>query len=72
MVLGQYEQVEAAVKRVETKVTQEVAGAPDPFVAEALTRLHTIPGIVETVAQIIVAEVGLGMSQFPSTKYLAS
>jgi transposase len=34
--------------------------------------LDTIPGIGETVAQIIVAEIGVEMEQFPTDHHLAS
>jgi transposase len=70
--LNQYEQVEAAITRVEDKIKGEVKHCPDPFVAEAVTRLDTIPGVAETVAQIIVAEVGVEMGQFPTAQHLAS
>jgi transposase len=70
--LDQYTQVEGALQRVEEKIAQEVDNAPDPFVAEAVKRLDTIPGVAETMAQIIVAEIGVEMSQFPSDKHLAS
>jgi transposase len=70
--LDQYTQVEGALQRVEEKIAQEVDNAPDPFVAEAVKRLDTIPGVAETVAQMIVAEIGVEMSQFPSDKHLAS
>lgn len=70
--LEQYEQVEAAIGRVENRIRQEVESSPDPFVAEAVRLLDTIPGVAETVAQVIVAEIGVEMSNFPSAKQLAS
>lgn len=42
-----------------------------PFAA-ALERLSTIPGVQRRTAEVIVAEVGLDMSQFPSAAHLAS
>ena len=70
--LDQYEQVEAAVTRVEHKIGEEVERAPDPFVAEAVKLLDTIPGIAERVAETIVAEVGVEMSRFATDGHLAS
>jgi transposase len=70
--LNQYDQVEAALQRVAERIRQEVDTSTDPFVPEAVKLLDTIPGIGETVAQIIVAEVGVDMEQFPPANHLAS
>ena len=70
--LNQYEVIETAVRRVEQKIHQEVENSADPFVAEAVRLLDTIPGIAETVAQIIVSEIGVDMSRFPTDKHLSS
>jgi len=40
--------------------------------ADLLARLQTIPGVGEKVAQIIVAEVGIDMSRFPTAHHLAA
>ncbi len=64
--------MEAAIKRVEEKIDEEVENSPDPFVAEAVELLDTIPGIAETVAQIIVSEIGVDMSRFATEKHLSS
>jgi transposase len=70
--LDQYDQMEAALQRVVERIGQEVASSADPFVPEAVKLLDTIPGIGETVAQIIVAEIGVEMDQFPTANHLAS
>lgn len=70
--LDQYEQVEAAIMRVEAKIGEEVERAPDPFVGEAVKLLDTIPGVAERVAETIVAEIGVEMERFPTDKHLAS
>ena len=44
----------------------------DPFVPEAVPLLDTIPGVGETVAQIIVAEIGVDRERFPTDHHLAS
>ncbi len=49
----------------------EIAAALAPF-AEAVALLLTIPGIKETAAAAIVAEIGVDMGRFPSAKHLAS
>jgi transposase len=70
--LDQYDRVKEAIAKVEQKIREEVAAAPDPFVSEAVKLMDTIPGVGETVAQIITAEIGVEMSQFPSAKNLSS
>jgi transposase len=42
-----------------------------PF-ADAVTRLDEIPGVGVTAAQVIIAEVGVDMSRFPTPAHLAS
>ena len=70
--LDQYDQVEGALTRAEERIKQEVESNPDPFVPEAVQLLDTIPGVGETVAQIIVAELGVDMERFPTDHHLAS
>ena len=70
--LDQYDQGEVALQRVAERIRQEVDKRADPFVPEAIKLLDTIPGVGETVAQIMVAEVGVDMEQFPSADHLAS
>jgi len=70
--LDRYEELEAALSRASDEIKQEVAKCPDPFVAEAIKLLQTIPGIGERVAEVIVAEVGVDMRRFPSDGHLAS
>jgi transposase len=70
--LDQYDQGEAALQRVVERIRQEVENSADPFVPEAVQLLDTIPGVGETVAQIIVAEIGADMARFPTAHDLAS
>ena len=70
--LDQYDQVEAALQSVAERIRQEVDSSADPFVPEAVKLLDTVPGIGETVAQIIVAEIGVDMERFPTDHHLAS
>ncbi|HNG94239.1 MAG TPA: IS110 family transposase [Acidobacteriota bacterium] len=70
--LDHYEELEAAIDRVKTRIQEEVSHNPDPWVAEAIQLLDTIPGVGEETAQVIVAEIGVCMDQFPSAAHLAS
>ena len=65
--LDQILTLEAAIDAVDA----EVGSVLDPFRAEA-KRLTTIPGISDTVAQVIVSEIGLDMSRFPTAGHLIS
>jgi transposase len=57
------EAIEAFSHEVENQIT--------PF-AEQVQLLDTIPGVDRIVAQSIVAEIGVDMSQFPSHRHLSS
>jgi len=63
--LEQIEQLEAAVREVEARAGQA------PFRA-AIELLTTIPGVSETTATVIVAEIGDDMTRFPSAGHLLS
>jgi transposase len=63
--LEQIEQLERAVRELEART------AAAPFRA-AIELLSTIPGVGETTATVIVAEIGDDMSQFPSAGHLLS
>jgi transposase len=70
--LTRYEEVEAAIKRVEQQIDEEVTESADPFVSKAIELLRTIPGVGERVAETIVSEIGVDMSRFPSDQHLSS
>jgi transposase len=40
--------------------------------AQAVALLDTIPGVSRRIAEIIVAEVGVDMTRFPSARHLAA
>jgi transposase len=44
----------------------------DPFATSILELLVTIPGVGRRVAEVIIAEIGIGMSVFASDAHLAS
>src|SRR5712691_10592262 len=53
------------------RVSNEIAEQMRPF-TEALERLDTIPGVGLRTAEVLVAEIGVDMSRFPSAGHLAS
>lgn len=57
--------------RMEARLDGEVDRLMAPF-DEAATRLLSIPGVGKRVAEVIVAEIGVDMSRFPTAKHLAS
>ena len=57
----------ALIDRVDAQIGVEVA----PF-SDRIERLCTIPGIGERVARVIIAEIGVDMSRFPTAQHLAS
>lgn len=65
--LTQIETLEAAVREVEARLGEALA----PFQA-ALEHLITMPGVSETVARVIVAEIGFDMTRFPTAGHLVS
>jgi len=54
-----------------SQVDERLAGALLPF-HEVVERLETIPGVSTITAQVIVAEIGLDMSRFPTSGHLLS
>jgi transposase len=65
--LARIDAIDADIAEVETRIEDQVA----PF-AEAVARLDAIPGVGLIAAQVIIAEVGLDMTRFPTAAHLAS
>jgi transposase len=65
--LGQIDALEQAVREVEARIGDRLA----PF-RRAVDNLTTMPGVSETVARVIVAEIGTDMSRFPTPGHLVS
>ena len=59
--------LEGLIGRLGARVEEVLA----PF-AEAARRLATIPGVSQRVAEVVLAEIGTDMGQFPSAAHLAS
>ena len=53
------------------RLSAEIAERLRP-VAEAMPRLDTIPGVDRQTAEVLVAEIGIELEQFPSAAHLAS
>jgi transposase len=65
--LDQIDATEKSIARVEEELDAVLA----PFRAKA-DLLKTIPGVSDTVAEVVVAEVGIDMSRFPTVGHLIS
>ncbi|MGC4047617.1 MAG: IS110 family transposase [Armatimonas sp.] len=62
--------IDTLTEQIET-VSQEIAQRLTPF-DQTLANLDTIPGVGIWTAQVIVAEIGLDMSRFPTAGHLSS
>lgn len=65
--LGQIDALQAAVRDVEARVGETLT----PF-QERAALLMTMPGISATTAHVIVGEIGIDMSRFPTAAHLIS
>ena len=67
--LGHIDYLDASIERVSTEIEESAR----PFVEEGqLEMLDSVPGISERAAQVLVAEIGVDMTRFPSAHHLAS
>ena len=65
--LEQIHRLDQAIARLDAKIEVLLR----PF-AETIDRLQEIPGVSRRVAEVLLAEVGTNMKQFPSARHLAS
>ncbi len=65
--LAHLDYLDEAIATLSTEIESHLA----PF-ADQLTRLDSIPGINRRTAEVIIAELGVDMSVFPSAAHLAS
>jgi transposase len=65
--LARIDAVDADIAAVDTQIGDHL----DPF-GDAAARLDEIPGIGLTAAAIIIAEIGLDITRFPTPAHLAS
>jgi transposase len=66
--LARIDAIDADIAELNTKIEEMIA----PFARAAAARLDEVPGIGPVAAAILVAEVGLDMSRFPTPGHLAS
>lgn len=77
IILEHIEHLETAIAALDARV-DELMDRPDPDddgdrpFARARDRLDTIPGVGKRAAEVIVAEIGVDMSRFPTAGHLAS
>src|SRR5215218_3002539 len=67
LALGHLEQLEGTIAALDRRVEEVIA----PF-ARARDRLDTITGVGKRAAETIIAEIGVGMTVFPTAGHLAS
>lgn len=65
--LAHIDALNADIAAVETRIEQLMA----PF-AETVARLDTVPGIGAAAAHVVIAEIGVDMTRFPTAGHLAS
>lgn len=65
--LCQIDSLDASIERFDA----EIVAYCRPFEA-AIERLDTIPGVARETAEVIVSEIGVDMSRFPTANHLAS
>lgn len=65
--LARIDALTADIAALDTRIDEQIA----PF-ADALDRLDEIPGVGRVAAQVIIAEIGLDMTRFPTAGHLAS
>jgi transposase len=65
--LRQFDGLAAAMAEIDAEVERDL----DPF-RQAVHLLRTIPGVSDLTAQVIVSEIGIDMSRFPTAGHLIS
>jgi transposase len=65
--LARIDALNADIAALEVRIEEQIA----PF-GDAVSRLDEIPGVGRTAAHVIIAEIGLDMSRFPTAGHLAS
>jgi transposase len=65
--LTRIDQISADITAVEAKIEELIT----PF-TQAVEKLDEVPGVGVTAAHVIVAEIGVNMSRFPTAVHLCS
>ena len=66
-ILAHIDFLDEAIERLSDEIEQQIA----PFAAQR-DLLMTIPGVKQRTAEVLIAEIGVDMSVFPTPKHLAS
>jgi transposase len=66
-VLGRVDGLDADLAELDAKIQELIAGF-----AGAVDRLDEVPGVGQTAAQLLVAELGVDMTRFPTAGHLVS
>lgn len=69
--LGQHLRIVEELERSISEFDAQIEAALGPF-CDAVERLTTIPGISHMAAEVLVAEIGVDMSRFPTVGHLLS
>jgi transposase len=69
--LARVDAIDADLADLDARIEEEIA-RQDTGWAQAVTRLDAIPGVGPAIAQVIIAEVGLDMTRFPTAGHLVS
>ena len=69
--LARVDAIDADLADLDARIEEEI-WRQDASWAQAVTRLDAIPGVGVTIAQVIIAEVGLDMTRFPTAGHLVS
>lgn len=65
--LGLYDAVQQAIASLDSQIQEQLR----PF-RQAVDLVVTVPGIQQTVAEVVLSEIGLDMSRFPTAGHLIS
>jgi len=65
--LAHIDSLDADIAAIEDRIDEQI----NPC-AEAVARLNAIPGVGRTAAQVIIAEIGVDMTRFPTAGHLTS
>jgi len=65
--LAHIDSLEADIAAIENRIDEQIT----PF-AEAVARLDAIPGVGLTAVQVVIAEIGVDMTRFPTAGHLTS
>jgi transposase len=69
--LTQLDFLNQQITQIDARIEEQLANMPAPF-EKAVQLLDTIPGVNRPLAIVIVAEIGIDMSRFPSDRHITA